>query len=594
MNSSDQLCIKLIHCGNRNIANPEDQLTKSSFYMPMGFFSMASELDREGFDVEIIHLDLEETQDIESILDFSSLDAVGLDCHWLNQGLIVMDTVRLIKRKKPGVFVFLGGFTASYFAAEIMKDYSIVDAVVRGDGETPVKELCRRLKENCRDDLAAVPNLAWRRESGEVVMNEVSYVAGSDEMNSFEFACMDLMRQWQSYRELCRYWSEFPEINRSAMFFLEIGRGCVYNCSFCGGSAEAQFCMNNRRGQAVRSIDAVISTIRKAVDFGYSFFYACFDFEASDEWYIRLFNRIKQEKLDIDLCYGCWRLPSPGLIDALSAACGRAVIEISPETANLDVRRKNKDPRLFYDNRQLEERLDNIERKGNLYVQLYFGYILPFETKETVFETIDYIAKLYAAYSHFAEPFYMNLSTDPASRVYLSPDDFGVDLDARTFGDYLVKLEEVYVVKKQAPRWLSLARPTGFTQAEAVDLGKRVEMFEQLRLFFPRSILNLVKRIDKPDLISAVLKETAVPTNREWSPARMKELLVHVFNMYHVEDSTVLKEIEKEFKRASIRYVQTGKNIKDRKLTLVTEAEKDNIRKQLHQAQDTIHAEFDF
>jgi hypothetical protein len=91
MNKTNQLCVKLIHCGNKNIANQDDREEKSNFYIPMGVFPMASHLRKNGFDVEIINLDLDD-YNIEEILDCRILDAVGLDCHWVNQSLVVLDT----------------------------------------------------------------------------------------------------------------------------------------------------------------------------------------------------------------------------------------------------------------------------------------------------------------------------------------------------------------------------------------------------------------------------------------------------------------------------------------------------------------------
>ena len=102
MNSSNRLCVKLIHCGNRSAANPLDQGQKKIFFLPMGTVALAEVLKRNGVDVEMIHLDLAADNIIEEILDSSSLDAVGFDCHWLNQALVVLETAELIKKIKPG------------------------------------------------------------------------------------------------------------------------------------------------------------------------------------------------------------------------------------------------------------------------------------------------------------------------------------------------------------------------------------------------------------------------------------------------------------------------------------------------------------
>lgn len=112
MNEINRLCVKLIHCGNKNICTPDDHSQKNIFYMPMGLFPLARRLQENGVDVEIIHLDLvvEKGEAIASVIDIINLDAEGFDCHWANQSLVVIEAAQLLKKKKPGLFIFLGGF----------------------------------------------------------------------------------------------------------------------------------------------------------------------------------------------------------------------------------------------------------------------------------------------------------------------------------------------------------------------------------------------------------------------------------------------------------------------------------------------------
>jgi radical SAM superfamily enzyme YgiQ (UPF0313 family) len=607
MNSNGQLCVKLIHCGNRNILNPADNLTKSIFYMPMGLFPMATNLKAIGVDVEILHLDLEGGRDIEEILDFTTLDAVGLDCHWINQSLVVMNAVELIKKIKPGLFIFLGGFTASFFAEEILGDYPGTDAVVRGDGEVPITALARILKNNVLqgnlhgDNFETVPNLAWRKTDGQIVRNDISYVADSTNMEQLDFAQVDLLRNWNYYRDLCKYWSEFPSINQAPMFFLEVGRGCSYNCSFCGGNSRAQFAMNRRKKYTVRSIDSVILTIRKAMTFGYSFFYTCFDFEGSDEWFIRLYRRIKGENLKISLGYGCWGIPSKTLIDTLSESSDQAVIEMSPETANLNLRKKNKDLRLFYTNKQMEECLDHIGTKPNLKAQLYFGYFLPFETRETVFETIDYIMELFVKYAPFTEIYYMNLSTDPAALSFFFPEEYDMDIEASNFRDYLLKLQEIYVARKEATSWLTLSRPRSITDDDIATLTKTLDVFEKIFSFFDRSILLILRKVNKPNILSGYLKriDFSVSPNRVFSMEDIKNLLLDIAGEHQIQDPEITAQLDKEFANAleqntessQVLYRQVFYKEKDKKI--ITEAEMSEIRSDIQNARNRIQVEFE-
>ncbi len=547
MNSEGQLCVKLIHCGNKNIANRKDVSEKNVFYMPMGLFPLASVLKQNGIDAEIIHLDLVTGDQIEDILDFRTLDAVGLDCHWANQSLGVLDTARLIKKLNPDVFVFLGGYTASFFAGEIMSEYLAVDAIIRGDGEVPIVALCRRLFGSLdnRSNIALddVPNLVWRRNENELVVNEISYVAAAHDMERLEFAEVDLLRDWKWYRDLCTFPTRFTPLNSMPQFLLEVGRGCPYACSFCGGNVEAQRRISNRNKPVVRSVDSVIHTIRKAASFGFSFFYTSFEFEGSDEWYIELFRRIEKEKLDIAFGYGCWRIPSRPLMDAISKSCRWALIEISPETGVAELRRRNKDNRLFYTNTELEQCLDYMGAKENVKAQLFFGHYLPFDTVETVFATLSYITQLFSEYSRFVEFEYDNLSTDPCSLLYLYPEKYQVDIQVRCFTDYMAKLEEYYLMGKDPLPDMTMFRPRGISEAESGVVSTKLRLFKHLLSDFPNSVLMVMAKSKTANVISDYLCK--VDLSSLWS-VDAKDVLLNICEEHSLLSAELIELVTRE------------------------------------------------
>ncbi len=551
MNSKKQLCVRLVHCGNRNIANPKDTLEKNAFYLPMGLFPLASILKRNGVDVEIISLDLVTSDRIEKILNFETLDAVGLDCHWVNQSLAVIDTVKLIKNTNPDVFVFLGGYTASFFAKEIMSGYPSIDAIVRGDGEVPIVELCNvlynnALDANCRSvAFRDVPNLVWRKNDGELVFNELSYVATAADMEYLEFAEVNLLRNWDWYRDMCRFWTRFTPLNSFPLFFLEVGRGCPYACSFCGGNVEAQGQISNRNASVFRSADSVIRTIKTAVSCGFSLFYLCLESEKSDEWYVDLLRRIREQKLNIALAYGCWRIPSRTLVDALSESCSWAVIEISPETSVLELRRRNKDRRLFYTNAELEQCLEYIDTKNNVRAHLYFRYYLPFDTEETIFTTLDYITRLFLKYSRFVEFEYDNSSIEPCSLLYLYPEKYQVDIKVHCFGDYLASLEEYHLLKKDHLPDAILLKPRSISEEEIDRINKKIQLFKHFIAYFPNSVTMLLEKCGTVSVISDYLREADLSN---FGLADAQGILLRMCEKYAILDPELIESITVEAK----------------------------------------------
>lgn len=549
MNEKTKFRVILFHCGNENIVDHDDNAKKNIFFMPMGLFAMASRLREKGFESEIINSDLHRGTDIKEVIDFDTLDAVGLDLHWANQSYVVTTTIELLKSINPDLYVFLGGYTASFFAEEILSKYPTVDAVIRGDGEVPIVELCKVLRDkkaNKAVSLEKVPNLVWRGDNNKIIFNEFSYVGTVEEMESLDFAAIDLLKNWELYRKLGKFWTYFEPINSQPLFFLEVGRGCIYGCSFCGGNAKAQSIISKREGQILRSVDSVIATIKKALSFGFTCFYSCFESEESEEWYLELFKRIKEEKLKISYAYGSWGLPSKKLVDAMAETFEYVLYEFSPETADLDLRKKNKDIRLFYTNDEMEEILDYTKNNyKNTYVQLYFGHFLSADTEETVFSTLRYISKIYYKYFHFTEIVYGNLSTDPASLLYLDPGKYGVELNINNFQDYIGWILNFYLARSNKPRDLTLFLPRDFSGEDFNRLSNKINLFNTWLFNLSEASLLLLKKVGDTNIITDYLREIGSGKDmiHDYTIEEAKELFLDTFKKYIEGDSEIIEAV---------------------------------------------------
>lgn len=560
MNSNNQLCIKIIHCGNINITNPEDREQKNVFYMPMGLIPMADKLHKSGFDAEVIHMDLEASRGIDAILDFDTVDVVGFDDHWVNQSLVVMDTAALIKKKNPGIFVVLGGFTASLFAHEIVTHFPQVDGVIRGDGEVPFVQLAEALQgeraAGQTAELQNVQNLVWRAGDGSVIENEFSYIGTPAEMEKLDFAAVERLRNWQAYRLSSTFHTNFKPFDTSPMFLLEVGRGCDYACTFCGGNCEAQRRMNNRPATKMRSVDSVLETVRRAVDLEFETFYTCLEYEGSDEWFARLFRRIKEEGIDINFIYGSWRLPSMGLLEAFAQCFNDVLIEISPETSNIELRKKNKDMRLFYTNEQIEECLDFCNKHG-IKVQLFFGYYLEGDTERTVWDTTVYSLELLTRYPDILEMDYYNFSTDPGSLFFFFPEKFDIKINVRNFRDYMDHLKESYVLKKGQRADMTLYKPGSMSDDEDREIRRWMAVLNYLFLYYRKSLSYMLRKVEKPETVLALVKETGinVSSEKEIPPEKMRKELLSGCEKYNLLDDSLIRLIGLEWEKVNSQHL---------------------------------------
>lgn len=140
-------------------------------------------------------------------------DVVGLSCYCWSLDLF-LDAARRLKQSKPGVFVLLGGPSASFGADALLRANPSVDAVARGEAEESFLQLCRAgFREPWR-----IAGVTARDGEGAIHHDDSA-------------ACdVDISRQPSPYLAgVLR--PEAPSL------LIEPSRGCRFRCSFCSWSA---------------------------------------------------------------------------------------------------------------------------------------------------------------------------------------------------------------------------------------------------------------------------------------------------------------------------------------------------------------------
>jgi radical SAM superfamily enzyme YgiQ (UPF0313 family) len=418
-------------------------------YMPMGVLAIADWVNRHGHPAKIVHCGLEWIENPDfSIADYVARNrapVIGITLHWHQQSYDVIEIARKIKAVAPEAFIVLGGFTASYFHDEIVRDYDFVDGVIRGDGEAPMLELVNQVVGGKRD-FAGVPNLTWRRD-GEVVANPLQYVGTRELVNQLCFTNMPLLEHYETY---VRYISlpfiyaknESPKANvrkytiRSPMLCLCIGRGCPVDCSYCGGSRSSQLAISGRRSYFYRSIDKVIESVLEAKRYGHETMHTCYDPEPRmQKYYVRLWREIRRRGIQVEWFFEGNALPSREMIDefALTFPGPKSVIAISPETGSERVRFANRG--FYFSNAELLSALDYINRKG-INMEVFFTYGIPHETEADVRETIKLRAEIARRFKHVKAMRALSIEIEPGAPWQINPERFGVRTLLRTFRDF--------------------------------------------------------------------------------------------------------------------------------------------------------------
>ena len=417
-------------------------------YMPMGLLAMADSLTKKGFSSKIIHLGVEWILNHDfSILNYlkgRKVKVIAIPLHWHHQSYDAIELARKIKKAHPKVYIVLGGYTASYFDEEILERFSFIDGIIRGDGEKPILSLVRAIIK--KRALSRVPNLTWRKGS-KVLKNKLSYIAIQKDLDELSFTNFKLLKNYQIYIRYVGFLPFFAknfskEANylmfsyRSPTFPLFTGRGCLANCTYCGGGREAQEYINGRGEPVFRSQEKVLESIKEAKEYGYETVLMDFHpFPQSDDYYIKLFQMIRKERIYMECLFGCFSLPSKEFVEEFHKTFpGRkSTIWLSPESGVEMVRKKIRG--FFYTNGQIMESLEHLNRL-NITTELYFTFGFPFEKEEDALKTkrfAFYLKKRFkCVWAIRAYP----LEMEPGSPWQRNPERYGVVSNRKSFIDF--------------------------------------------------------------------------------------------------------------------------------------------------------------
>ncbi|OGP89440.1 MAG: hypothetical protein A2157_13315 [Deltaproteobacteria bacterium RBG_16_47_11] len=417
-------------------------------FLPMGLLALADLLQRHAISTQVLHLGVEWIEDGNfSVLDYireKSPRIVALDLHWHHQSFDVMEMAKKVKAAVPSTFIVLGGYTASFFHEEILRNFYAVDGIIRGEGEVPMLDLARALLQG-GNDLFSIPNLTWRRK-GRILMNPLSYVATEEDLNGLSFTNFPLLKNYSTYirylgqpfyvKGLSKKENFWMYSSKSPTYHLSVGRGCPVQCTWCGGGHLAQMRITGRREVLFRGVGEVVQTIKEALSYGYETFHLCFDpYPQKPDYYLRLFSRIREEKIKMECFFESFGLPTADFIRSFKETFPgpKSLIALSPDVGSVRARRIHKG--YAYTNQALMKCLDEMEQH-QVYGDLFFTFGVPFEKKEDVYRTIQFQRELRSRYPYVKGIRTFMVEIAPGSPWHINPELFGVKTPLQNFIDF--------------------------------------------------------------------------------------------------------------------------------------------------------------
>lgn len=501
---------------------------------PVGITSLANTLEEAGFNVRIINLAYRmlrnKNYDVEEHIRRLNPRVWAIDLHWMPHVQGVLSVVDIIKKYHPHTPVLMGGLSSSYFHEELVRDYN-VDYVVRGDStEGPVLQLIEHLRTG--KPLDDIPNLTWKNDRGELVVNPLTFVP--DSLDDYDVPAYSyMMRSVFKYRNLYNTipyvrWLQYP------MTMLLISRGCTYNCSICGGSSSAYKRICNRNVPAFRSPKKLVEDVRFITRFSKAPIFVINDLRMQGmEQFYSFLELLKPLNIKNEIVFEIFAPAGDEFFHAIQEAIPHYSLEFTLETHDPELRRLN--GKFPVENAEIENTIESAFRNGCNRLDLFFMVGIPHQTRQSVMDTMEYARKLLKEFginkklNIYVSPLAPFL--DPGCRVFENPQDFGYTVLAHSVGehrdrmkkstwsqilnyssDYLPSEELAQTTYEASARLAEIKEELGLISAEEANHIKELTTWGA-------KILNEARKAEKlpepaKSEIYARLKEEAAEVNR--------------------------------------------------------------------------------
>lgn len=368
---------------------------------PLGICYIAAVLEKAGNEVKLVDSDIEGLS-LSGLLDVIreyKPEVIGLTAttpvYSVANSLLIA-----IKNNFPEIITILGGFHITALPVQTMKECTAIDYGVYGEGEETIKELVKSIQNKKTVD--KIKGILWRNDA-EIIMNHPRPLI--KDLDKLPFPARHLLK-------MDKYVWSVPGKKMQPMASMITQRGCPYQCIFCG----VHTMFKSVRFRSVKNIVDEVEYIVKTLGIDYINFLDD-TLTLNREKVIEMCKEF--EKRNLKLTWeGATRanLVDKELLTIMKSA-GLVRLSIGVESGSqkiLDAIKKG------VTLEQMEQAYKWCYELG-LETKCSFMIGHPFETKETIQETIDFAKKLkcYQAYINITTPF-------PGSELYeLAKEGYG-------------------------------------------------------------------------------------------------------------------------------------------------------------------------
>ena len=489
---------------------------------PVGFSSLAEHLERNGIGVRIINLAYRMLDnpkfDVEKKIAGLKPAAFGIDLHWLVHAQGSLEIAKICKKYHPDIPVIFGGYSSTYFHDQLIQ-YPQVDFVLKGDStEKPLLQLLRAIKDN--SDVSFIPNLTWLDEQGTVQSNPIEYLPAA--LNNFTNNYKNLFKMAVKYFDpksmtAIHDWWRYP------ITAVMTCRGCRYNCIICGGSKYSMKHYCNRNQPSYRDAERIVDDVKQISRFTNGPIFIIGDLnQPGPDYADKVLSGLKQLNLKNEMVFEFFEPASEEFFNQLAGSVPNFNIEFSPESHDPVVRKKSGK---HFSNEAIENNIQWGLERGCKKFDIFFMIGLPFQTPQSVRDTVEYCDYLLTRFSTRVAPFISPLAPflDPGSIAFENPDKFGYKLFYTTLEDFrqaLLKPSWKYFLSYET-EWLTRDQIV----ASSYEAGKRLsEIKFKHGLISQQTLNNIVMKIELAKKLVHSIDEVYADSDDESVLSKLRDL----------------------------------------------------------------------
>lgn len=350
---------------------PPDNFKETRFGIPLGILYLSSQLKRNGYNVKLLDLNVEEYSLETLTKSLFDVDIVGISIpsYCLNNALRIIKELRQLKSDMP---IATGGPDCILFPRLVEG----ADVTFVGEGEDIIAEVFDNLLEG--QDLSNCSGIIYKKHGGETC--EGRFLQVNCNLDAIAFPDRSILSEHVEFGKTVIRSSKLPKSTQ-----IITSRGCPMHCRFCARHALSYTTYRER------SVENVLQEIKQIAEQGYKMLWISDDnFAANIPRAIEILDGIIKMKLNISMAFSGWVKAANEELYKKAKDAGVRIISFGLESGTQEVLDFYNKKITLDQSRYAVELADSV----GLYTVGNFIFGAPIENEEHIKKTLQFAKEL--------------------------------------------------------------------------------------------------------------------------------------------------------------------------------------------------------